>query len=199
MNKKDCFVLGKVTKPHGYKGAVVVFIDADEPSAYAEIEAIWIEIGDRLVPHFIDAMRPHNTGDKFVVELEGIDSEAKAKSISGCTAYLPSSLLPTLDNNAFYLHEVNGWTVASIDGDAIGTIRKVLDYAMYPILEVYSEEHGKDVLIPLPAQLDIQVDRAAQTLRVELPEGLLETYLGEDEATDSASEEGLWWDGDETV
>jgi 16S rRNA processing protein RimM len=194
MKKEDCFVLGKVTKPHGYKGAVVVFIDADEPSAYAEIEAIWVEIGDRLIPHFIDAMRPHNTADKFVVDLEGIDSEAKAKSISGCTAYLPSRLLPKLDDSAFYLHEVDGWTVATIDGEHIGSIRKVLDYAMYPILEVHAEAHGKDILIPLPAQLEIQVDRAAQSLRVELPEGLLETYLG----SDGASDEAILWDGDET-
>ena len=194
MNTSDCFVLGKLTKPHGYKGAMVLFIDADEPDAYQDIEAIWVEVGDRLVPHFIDAMRSHNTADKFVVELEGIDSEAKAKAIAGCTAYLPSTLLPKLDNNTFYLHEVTGWKVTDADGTPIGTIRKVLDYAMYPILEVYSDEHGKEILIPLPGQIQIDVKRSLQTLAIELPEGLLETYLGSE--ADEAGEE-TWWDGEE--
>ena len=123
-------------------------------------------------------MRPHNTADKYVVELEGVDNEAKAKAIAGCTAYLPTSMLPKLDGNTFYLHEVNGWTVTDAQGNAIGTIRKVLDYAMYPILEVHAEAHNKEVLIPLPAQIEVKVDRAAQSLAVDLPEGLLETYLG---------------------
>jgi 16S rRNA processing protein RimM len=195
MNKADCFVLGKLTKPHGYKGAMVLFIDADEPNAYREIDAIWVEVGERLVPHFIDALRPHNTADKFVVELEGIESEAKAKAIAGCTAYLPSALLPKLDGNSFYLHEVNGWTVTDADGTPIGAIRKVLDYAIYPILEVYSDEHDKEVLIPLPEQIEVKVDRAAQSLAVDVPEGLLETYLG---STATDSDESEWWDGDES-
>ena len=193
MNTSDCFVLGKLTKPHGYKGAMVLFIDADEPDAYREIEAIWVEVGDRLVPHFIDAMRPHNTADKFVVELEGIDSEAKAKAIAGCSAYLPSALLPKLDGNSFYLHEVTGWKVTDADGTPIGTIRKVLDYAMYPILEVYSDEHDKEVLIPLPGQIHIEVQRPEETLKIDLPEGLLKTYLG----PDATNEDAAWWDGED--
>ena len=147
MNKADCFVLGKLTKPHGYKGAMVLFIDADEPQAYEALDAVWVEVGDRLVPHFIDALRPHNSADKYVVELEGVDTEAKAKAIAGFTAYLPTSMLPKLDGNTFYLHEVNGWTVSDAQGNAIGTIRKVLDYAMYPILEVHAEAHNKEVCL----------------------------------------------------
>ena len=121
-----------------------------------------------------------------------MDNEAKAKAIAGCTAYLPTSMLPQLDGNTFYLHEVNGWTVTDAKGNAIGTIRKVLDYAMYPILEVHAEAHNKEVLIPLPAQIEVKVDRSAQSLAVDLPEGLLETYLGQD------ATEGEWWDGDES-
>ena len=171
---------------------MVLFIDADEPQAYEALDAVWVEVGDRLVPHFIDAMRPHNTADKYVVELEGVDNEAKAKAIAGRTAYLPTSMLPQLDGNAFYLHEVNGWTVTDAQGDAIGTIRKVLDYAMYPILEVHAEAHDKEVLIPLPAQIEVKVDRSRNRSPWTCPKGLLETYLGQD------ATEGEWWDGDES-
>ncbi|MBO74798.1 MAG: 16S rRNA processing protein RimM [Flavobacteriales bacterium] len=195
MNKADCFVLGKLTKPHGYKGAMVLFIDADEPKEYSALEAVWVEVGERLVPHFIDAMRPHNTSDKFVVELEGVDNEARAKAIAGCTVYLPTSMLPQLEGNTFYLHEVISWTVTDAQGDTIGTIRKVLDYAMYPILEVQTEAHNKEVLIPLPAQIHVRVNRAAKSLAVDLPQGLLEAYLGSEETND---DEGEWWDGDES-
>jgi len=189
MKEEDCFVLGRVTKPHGYKGEVVFFIDADEPDAYRDLDSVWLKVGDRLIPHFIDSIRTHNTGDKFVVRFDGVDTEAKAKAISSAQAFAPLSLLPQLDSDAFYLHEVDGWEVHDLqNGSALGTIQRVLDYAMYPILEV--EIEGREVLIPLPAEVGIRVERSMRTLHVDLPNGLLEAYLGKD------NESGEDWDGD---
>lgn len=177
MKESDCFILGKVTKPHGYKGEVVLFIDADEPHAYLDLDAIWLKLGDRLIPHFIESIRPHNTANKFVVRFDGVDTEEQAKSIAASDALAPLTLLPELDTTEFYLHEVDGWVALDAATDSqIGTIKRVLDYAMYPILEV--DTNGSEVLIPLPDSIDIKVDRHAKTLTIELPEGLLEAYLG---------------------
>ncbi len=191
MKEEDCFVLGRVTKPHGYKGEVVFFIDADEPEAYRDLDAVWLKVGDRLIPHFIDSIRSHNTADKFVVRFDGVDSEAKAKAISSAQAFAPLSLLPQLNSDSFYLHEVDGWKVNDLqNGSELGTIQRVLDYAMYPILEVQIE--GREVLIPLPSEVQIKVERAMKTLHVDLPNGLLEAYLGKDNDENSDTE----WDGD---
>ena len=140
MNIDDCFLLGKITKPHGYRGDVILYIDADQPDYYAQLDRIWLEIGGRLAPHFL---------------------------------------------------EVQGWTVADAENEkTIGVINKVLDYAMYPILEVLRD--GKEVLIPLPPEIDIRVNRSKKHLFATIPEGLLEIYLGaSDEATDSL------WDGED--
>lgn len=192
MIESDCYVLGQITKPHGYNGEVIFFIDADDPSAYQSLDAIWLKIDDRLVPHFIDSIKPHNTAQKFVVTLDGIDSEAKAKSISGCTAFAPLTLLPELDDKEFYLHEVAGWEVLNlVDQSLVGTVQKVLDYAIYPILEV--QTGTKEVLIPLPKDVEIKVDRSNQRLLVDLPEGLLEVYLGDE---NTSQENGPEWDGE---
>ena len=52
MEIKDCFQLGKITKPFGYKGEVVFFLDVDEPMDYAEMDSVFIEIGGKLLPYF---------------------------------------------------------------------------------------------------------------------------------------------------
>jgi 16S rRNA processing protein RimM len=177
MTESDCFILGKITKPHGYKGEVVLFIDADEPDAYLDLDAVWLKLGDRLIPHFIESIRPHNTANKFVVRFDGIETEEQAKSIAASDVLASLALLPELDATEFYLHEVDGWEAVDAATDSqIGTIKRVLDYAMYPILEV--DTNGTEVLIPLPAAFEIKVDREAKTLTIELPEGLLEAYLG---------------------
>jgi 16S rRNA processing protein RimM len=191
MNIDDCFLLGKITKPHGYRGDVILYIDADQPEYYAQLDCIWLEIGGRLVPHFLESTKEHSALQKIIVRLEGVDSESGAKALGGSNVYLPLKFLPALDETEFYLHEVQGWTVADAENETtIGVINKVLDYAMYPILEVLQD--GKEVLIPLPPEIDIRVNRSKKHLFVTIPEGLLEIYLGaSDEATDSL------WDGED--
>ena len=190
MNIDDCFLLGKITKPHGYKGDVILYIDADQPELYAGLDCIWLEIDGRLVPHFLESTKSHSSLQKLIVRLEGVDDEDGAKALGGSNVFLPTKYLPELDEHEFYLHEVQGWTVANAETDSlIGTINKVLDYAMYHILEVHSD--GKEVLIPLPPEIDIHVNRVRKHLSVTVPEGLLDVYLGDSED----SSESLW-DGD---
>ena len=50
MEIKDCFQLGKITKPFGYKGEVVFFLDVDEPMDYAEMDSVFVEVGGKLLP-----------------------------------------------------------------------------------------------------------------------------------------------------
>lgn len=195
MNIDDCFLLGKITKPHGYKGDVILYIDADEPDLYKELDCIWLEIGGRLVPHFLDATKAHSALQKLIVHLDGVNDEAAAKALGGTNVFLPIKYLPELDENEFYLHEVQGWRVADAKNEeTIGTINKVLDYAIYPILEVHSD--GREVLIPLPAEIEIRVDRTKQQLFVTIPDGLLDVYLGTSERSDE--EDFFPWDGEES-
>lgn len=191
MNVDDCFLLGKITKPHGYKGDVILYIDADQPELYSEIDCVFLEIKGRLVPHFLDAVKKHSSVNKLIVQFEGVDNEATAKGLGGTDVFLPLKMLPTLDEREFYLHEVQGWTAVNAESkERLGIIGKVLDYAMYPILEVNNE--GKEILIPLPPEIHIHVNRNDKVLEVSIPVGLLEVYLGEQQQ----SSDDLW-DGDD--
>jgi hypothetical protein len=55
---------------------------------------------------------------------------------------------------------------------------------------------GKEVLIPLPAEIDIRVNRMEQQLFVTIPEGLLDVYLGASEETEEDAD--LPWDAEES-
>lgn len=183
MTKEECFILGQVTKTHSFKGDLVLFIDADDPEQYAGLEAIWLEISERLVPFFIDDCRPHNSPQKFVIHLEGVDDEDSAQALCSKPVFLPLSLMTPLGQNQFYLHEVNGWHVFDAEkNESIGQVHRVLEYPIYPILEVESE--GNIVLIPLPDHVEIEVNREQQSLHLTLPEGLLDVYKNSGEPSD---------------
>ena len=177
MRVDDCFVLGKITKPHSFKGEVVLWFDVDEPAAYAGIDGFFVDTPTGLVPYFITEIRAHQ--DRFVARLEGVDDEASALAIAGSDMYLPLAALPELDDSTFYFHEVPGWEVVdAVSGEGAGQITRVLEHGPYPLLETTLE--GKALLIPLPDHLDIHVDRTARTLTIALPEGLIDVFLGPD-------------------
>ena len=98
METKDCFYLGKVTKPWGVKGQVVLFLDVDTPEDYAELDSAFVEIKGKLVPHFfhVDSLN----GNKAIVTFEEITAE-QAAALCGRSLYLPLDLLPKLEGNKF--------------------------------------------------------------------------------------------------
>ena len=183
MQVDDCFLLGKVTKPHSFKGEVVLWFDVDEPEAYAGIDGFFVDTPSGLVPYFITTIRPHQ--DRYVARLEGVDDEAAALALAGSDLYLPLAALPALDDQHFYFHEVTGWQVIDAEsGRSAGEALRVLEHGPYPLLETSLE--GKTLLIPLPDHLEVNVDRAAGTLTVPLPEGLVDVFLGPETEADDA-------------
>ena len=174
MNKKNCFILGKLTKPFKYSGELVLWMDVDDAGLYQEIRLIWLEMRQQLVPYSIIKLKPHN--DRFIVKLEGVNTEVGAKGLCGKDIYLPSEMLPELDDGTFYFHEVPGWTVINIeDGEELGEILRVIDHGPYPMLEV--ENDGKELILPLPENFKIEVDRKNKVLKVEVPEGLVDVFI----------------------
>jgi ribosomal 30S subunit maturation factor RimM len=92
--------------------------------------------------------------------------------------------LPPLGSDALYLHEAPGLEVWDMAGETwFGKVTRVLEHGPYPLLEC--DRDGIEVLIPLPAGMKIQIDRAAKTLRVDAPVGLLEVFLNPGEEEDS--------------
>ena len=56
MHVDDCYQLGYIVKPHGLKGEVQIFIDSDDPQAYQNLELVFVQQGQQLVPFFIESI-----------------------------------------------------------------------------------------------------------------------------------------------
>ena len=179
MNKDQCFLLGKITKPFSFKGEVVLWMDVDDSSAYLDVQTLWIPQQSILVPYAVILLKPNK--DRFVVQLADVTTEDQAKGLSGKDVWLPLSEMSPLPDCKFYFHEVQGWTaVDRASEEAVGTILHVVDQGAYPMLEVDFGE-GNTGFIPLPEHVTIDVKRDAQTLVLDLPDGLLDVYLGKDD------------------
>lgn len=174
MRKEDCFYLGKIAKKFSFKGEVLLYLDTDEPELYEDLESVLVEINKNLIPFFIDNASLHKN-DFLRVKFEEVDSEEEAESIIGCEIYLPLSMLPKLEGNKFYFHEVIGFEIEDKRVGVFGKIVSINDSTAQPLFEVLNGE--KEILIPMIDHFIIEIDRKNKKVIMDLPEGLIEMYL----------------------
>ncbi|WP_353084112.1 ribosome maturation factor RimM [Flavobacterium sp.] len=174
MRKEDCFYLGKIAKKFSFKGEVLIYLDTDEPELYENMESVFVEFNKNLVPFFIENGNLHK-GDFLRVKFEDVDSEADADEIIGCEIYLPLNMLPKLEGNKFYFHEVIGFEIEDQRLGVFGKIVSINDTSAQPLFEVVNG--SVEILVPMIDQFLVKIDRENKKVIMNLPEGLVEMYL----------------------
>ena len=194
MTQDNCFLLGKITKPYSFRGEVVLWMDVDDSEPYEAVDTLWLPQQGILVPYAVDSLRRNK--DRFVVRLADVNTEAAAKQLSGKDVWLPLAEMAPMEDGKFYFHEVRGWTaIDRSTGDAVATIVHVVDQGTYPMLEV-EFDNGNQGFIPLPDHVQVDVKREEQKLVLDLPDGLLDVYLSNDDEQEDEEDDGFEWTGE---
>lgn len=175
MDFEACFQVGYVSKVHGIKGEVQVYLDVDMPENYKKLESVYVDLNNKLVPFFIT--RFSLVGQKAVVKFEEVDSIEQAEDLKNKGLYLPLEKLPPLTGNQFYFHEIIGYTVVDSNEGELGKIMNVYNLPHQDLIGM--EFKSKEVLIPISDEIISAVDHERKELKVQLPEGLLQVYLEE--------------------
>jgi len=174
MRKEDCFYLGRIVRKHSFKGEVVIKLDTDEPELYREMESVFVNLGNNLIPFFIESSLLQK-GNQLRVRFENIKNEADADAILKAGIYLPLTSLPKLSGKKFYFHEIIGFQVEDEKHGHIGVITGVNDTTAQPLFEV--ELGATQILIPMLDEFILKVDRENKTMFLKTPQGLMEMYL----------------------
>ena len=93
MLKENCLHIGSIFKLHGYKGNIILYNENDYSFNFKKINHLFIDIDKILVPFFIERISVHKTKN-FLIKLEGIDSEIKAKKILNHEIYFSNDFKP---------------------------------------------------------------------------------------------------------
>lgn len=175
MEKESCFRLGYITRKHGLQGEVSVFLDVDYPEDYAAMDSVFLAApaNDTLIPYFIESIQILER--KAIIKFEGIDTVEEAENLRSSQLFLPLDLLPELEENQFYYHEIIGYSVKDIQKGLLGEVKQIYEVPSHDLIGM--EYKSKEVLIPIKDEIIIKVNKEQRTLEVDLPEGLLELYL----------------------
>ncbi len=175
MAKTEYFELGYLAKPHGLKGAFHVFMDVDDPYEYEDLDAVFVQQGNEMVPYFIEDLQIRDNLN--LMNLEGIESLDAAKELVGSKLFLPVAMLPKLKDDQFYYHEIVDYQVNDQVLGSLGTVKEVYSTgAQDVIIMIYQ---GVEVLIPLTDEIVPKVDKQNKVIITHLPDGLLDVYMNE--------------------
>jgi len=174
LKKEACFYLGKIVKKYSFKGEVLAKLDTDEPDLYENLDAIFIDLRGNLVPFFIESSQLHKS-NLLRLKFEDVETEADAEALLKSDLYLPLDLLPKLDGNKFYFHEVIGFTIKDQNFGDVGIIKAINDSTAQALFEI--DRNGVEILIPMNDEFIVKIDRDNKTIEVNVPEGLIDLYL----------------------
>ena len=174
MTTKDCFYLGKIVKKYSFKGELLAKLDTDEPNIYENLDTIFIDVNGTLIPFFIEKSQLHKS-DLLRLKFEDVSCEADADALLKSDLYLPLDLLPKLQGNKFYFHEVINFQLIDENFGPVGNVKGVNDTTAQALFEV--DRDGIVILIPVNDDFIIKLDKINKTIIVNTPPGLIELYL----------------------
>ena len=163
--------VGRIIRPHGHKGAVVVQPETDFAAArFREgSELNWLRDGTVRPVRVVESREFRG---RWVVMLEGVDTMNDAETLRDLELRISADALHPLEPGAHYVHDLEDCEVTTVSGVSIGRVERVQFGAAQPLLVVGGVDG--EILVPLAETICRRIDPAAKRITVELPEGLLE-------------------------
>lgn len=156
--------VGRITKPHGLRGEVLVSLSTTESSRVAPGSVL--RAGDRDL--VVVRSTPHH--QRWIVEFEGVDSREGAESLQGTVVRARAKAgADDGEEGALWVHELIGASVVDLTGRVRGRVAAVVANPASDLLELESGE-----LVPLRFVVGgLEPGPDGPSVRIDPPAGLL--------------------------
>jgi len=164
----DLVAIGRVVKPQGRKGEVLVEPLSDRPDRFPGLRSAWVPGpggGSRAVA--VQGCWPHK--GRFVLKLEGVDTIDAAEGYRGLELRIGEEELAALPEGSYYHHQLKGLRVEDEAGRDLGVAADLLETGAESPVVVVRGPRG-ELLIPLAEGFVRRVDLAGGRLVVDVPE-----------------------------
>lgn len=164
-------VVGRIIRPHGHRGSVIVEPETDFPAErfQAGAELFWRRGESESAVRIVES-REHQ--GRWVVTLEGVADMNEAETLRGIELQVPADELHPLEAGAFYIHDLEGCAVVTPAGESVGRVTGVQFGSGAPLLQIV-DERGGEVLVPMVEGICREIDTAGKRVVIDPPAGLI--------------------------
>jgi len=163
--------VGRIGRPHGVRGDVVVGVRTDEPELRfapgSRLDTDPVGVG----PLTVAATRWHS--GELLVRFEGISDRTVAAGLGGTWLFVDAATIgDTGDPDSFRDTDLVGLTAVTTDGTVVGSVDDIL-HSGQDVLVIRPAAGGADILVPFVKAIVPEVDVAVGVLVIDPPPGLL--------------------------
>jgi 16S rRNA processing protein RimM len=167
----EMVLVGRVARPHGIRGDVVVNPETDfADERFAVGASLWISVAGVVTE--VTVARATVGSRRPIVGFEGASDISDAERLAGAELRVPEGALAKLEPGAYYVHQLVGCRVETIAGEPVGEVVRVEGGTGASVLAVAGP--SGEVLIPLAVSVCPTIDVERRLVVVDAPEGLLE-------------------------
>ena len=173
-------IVGRVGRPHGIRGDVVIGVRTDEPDLRFAVGAVLDahnepDGGAAVGQHTLKVIRARWHSGQLLVTFAGIEDRTAAGELTGSWLSVDSSQLPRTGNpDEFRDHELIGLSVRTTDGDPVGVVTDVLHHGQDLLVVQREGAADEECLVPFVKAIVPEVDVAQGVLVIDPPPGLLD-------------------------
>jgi 16S rRNA processing protein RimM len=165
---QELVVIGRVVKPQGRRGEVLVHVLSDRPDRFETLERAFVALpGDAAREVRVTSSRPHK--GRRILAIEGVVSIDDAETLRGADLLIAEEDLAPLPEGSFYHHQLKGLRVTDGTGADLGVVEEIMETGAGASILVVQGAAG-ETLVPLVIDFVKSVDLAAARIVIEMPE-----------------------------
>jgi 16S rRNA processing protein RimM len=170
----EYFKVGKLVAVHGLKGELILKHELGKKTSLKGLKTLFMEeTRDNFLPWFLEAVRIKSDTEVYI-KFEGIDTREAAQKLSQRETWMQETDFKTYAAKKAPA-SLLGYTIINYE-EILGEILEVIEQPHQLLCRL--EMEGKEVLIPLHEEFLQKIDHRNRKVHVNLPEGLVELYLG---------------------
>lgn len=161
-------VVGKLRRPHGVRGEIMLDVSSDFPEHIAPGVAVYVgEIHRQLV---VASRRNHGAG--MLVSFEEFATPEAVGVLRNQYVYVLASDRPALPPGEYYHHQIIGLQVLTEAGIRLGQVTEILETGAHDVC-VIAAPGGEEILLPVNTETLLEIDLPGGVMRVRLIPGIL--------------------------
>ena len=171
-------IVGRIGRPHGIRGEVVIGVRTDEPDLRFAVGAT-LDAAERAdepaggAQLTVAAARWHS--GQLLVAFAGVTDRTAAAELTGRWLIVDASQLPEIgDPDEFRDHELIGLSVRTCAGDPVGVVADVLHYGQDLLVVRRTDGQEGESLVPFVKAIVPEVDVQRGVVVIDPPPGLLD-------------------------
>ena len=170
IRKEEVFKIGVINKPHGVKGEVS-FTFTDDIFDRVDCDYLILLMDGILVPFFMEEYR-FRSDNMALVKFEDIDTAEQARKFTNVEVYFPKKFMDEQEDVTSWNFFI-GFRVKDVHHGYLGEITDVDDTTINVLFSI--EKDGEELLLPAHEEFIIDLDREKKVMKVDVPDGLIES------------------------